>query len=452
VVLKPDGSLHSVHHVLAEAAQGASLSKDEAVALAEKFLREEKKIDLTQWTLLESDSDKRPHRLDHRLTWQQNAPLDTGAGPATAPADAVGHAYARIALVVLGDEVTDYRTFIKIPDDWRRKQSEMTLGRTALNVGAHYLFPIALGITVLIGFLSNLRSEAAQSIPWRRLALWSLWVLAAYALIVAFGDRLQFFFDRYDTAIPFKTMIASIGIGLLLGALFYVGALVVLFGCAWYYANRAFGEERIPDWTKMPALYYRDALWIGLGGAAALLGLEVLMETASRHWPTVHRAVDAAFGTDLDAVLPAASILGATLLHGLLFTGLVAVIASFVAAQLRAAWMRVLLFLLGALALMGSNWGGPADFVKQWLAQAIVLAVAAFGVRRVMRFNVLGCFVVLASMALVGGAAELLRHPDSFYRANGYAVVLMLLILPAWPLSLWRMRAANDRGQSGAAA
>ncbi len=46
VILKPDGSLHSVRHTLAEAAPGASLTKDEAVARAEKFLREEKKIEL----------------------------------------------------------------------------------------------------------------------------------------------------------------------------------------------------------------------------------------------------------------------------------------------------------------------------------------------------------------------------------------------------------------------
>src|SRR5712671_468069 len=48
VILKPDGSLHAVRHILAEEAQGASLSKEDAMARAEKFLREEKKIDLSQ--------------------------------------------------------------------------------------------------------------------------------------------------------------------------------------------------------------------------------------------------------------------------------------------------------------------------------------------------------------------------------------------------------------------
>src|SRR5260370_355792 len=82
----------------------------------------------------------------------------------------------------------------------------------------------------------------------------------------------------------------------------------------------------------------------------------------------------------------AASSLGITVNPGLVFTGLVALVASFVAAQLRARWLRFLVFLLAALAMLGSNWGSPADFAKQLLAQMIVLAAYVFGVRRVMKF------------------------------------------------------------------
>jgi len=41
---------------------------------------------------------------------------------------------------------------------------------------------------------------------------------------------------------------------------------------------------------------------------------------------------------------------------------------------------------------------------------------------------------------LFGGAAELLSQPDSFYRANGYAVLLVLVLFFAWPCVVWRMR------------
>jgi hypothetical protein len=188
----------------------------------------------------------------------------------------------------------------------------------------------------------------------------------------------------------------------------------------------------------MPGTYYRDALSIGLGGAAGLLGLGRILAAASAHWPTMHRAVAASFGQDYDAVLPAASLLGWSLLHSLLMTGLVVAAASFVAAQVRAFGLRVLLLVAGSLSLVGGGWGGPADLAKQFLVQLILLGVLVFGVRRVMRFNILGCFLVVAGTSLLGGVAELLSQADSFYRANGYAVLLALILLFAWPFMAWR--------------
>jgi hypothetical protein len=83
------------------------------------------------------------------------------------------------------------------------------------------------------------------------------------------------------------------------------------------------------------------------------------------------------------------------------------------------------------------------DLAKQFIAEAILLGVIVFGVRRVMRFNVLGGLLVVACLALVGAAAQLLAQPDGFYRTNGYVAVLVTGLLLAWPLSVWRMRAAT---------
>jgi membrane protease YdiL (CAAX protease family) len=443
VVLKPDGSLHSVRHTLAEETPGASLTKDDAVARANKFLREEKKIDLSQWAMVEANSDKRPHRTDHTLTWQQIAPLDEAAASQASS----GHAYARIELVVLGDEVTDYRTYVKIPDDWRRKQEELTIPRTVLAIAIPIVFLGGLAITVLIIFLKNLRSPEVRSIPWKRLSRWALWGLAAYVLVFALGNRIPAFLGAYNTAIPFKVMLATLTIGAVLGGPFYFGALALIFAMAWYFAKRAFDEENFPGWSGMPAPYYRDALFIGWGGAAALLGLQTLLQTISQHVTTAHRSAPADFGSNFDAYLPLASALGTSLLHSLLFTGTTALVASFIAWRLRAAWLRILVFLLATLALMPNNWGSPADFVKQWLAELILLSVLVFGVRYVMRFNLLGCFLVLAITALVSAAAELLGQADRFYRLNGYGVILALVLLLAWPVFAWRM----PSGTAGAA-
>ncbi|HEX8765588.1 MAG TPA: hypothetical protein VF740_10525, partial [Candidatus Acidoferrum sp.] len=250
----------------------------------------------------------------------------------------------------------------------------------------------------------------------------------------------------YDTAVPMKMFFGLLAIGVLLGGPLYLGAIALLFGASWYFAVKAFGQQRLPSWLGMPAAYYRDALFIGLGGTAGLLGLERLLAAASTCWPTTHRYLDVVFGQEFDAVLPAASNLGGTLLRGLLFTGLVTVIASFIAAYVRQSGIRVLLFFLGAVSLIGGGWGTPADFAKQFLARLILLGVLVFGARYVMRFNLLGCFLVVAGSSLVTGAAEMLAQPNAFYRANGYAVLLMLALLFLWPLAAWRFGSMNVAG------
>src|SRR5258708_21730026 len=64
---------------------------------------------------------------------------------------------------------------------------------------------------------------------------------------------------------------------------------------------------------------------------------------------------------------------------------------------------------------------------------AVWIAVIDIGVRYVIRFNVLGYFLILAGLALLGGAGEMLKHPDYFYQANGYGVVAALVVLFWWP-------------------
>ena len=435
VVLRPDGSLHAIRHTLADEAPGASLSKEDAVARAEKFLREEKKIDLSQWSLVESNSDKRPHRTDHTLTWQQNAPLDPGAA-----GGAADHAFARIELVALGDEVTDYRTYIKIPDEWRRRQEETTLTKIVFGYAIPILVVAGFAITALIVFLKNLRSEAGRTIPWRRLAMWGLWGLAGYVLMLVCGDFVANALSNYRTAIPFKTMMGVTAISALLGLLFSFGVLALLFGAGWYYATRAFGAERIPEWAGMPKAYYRDALFIGLGGTAAWVGLDAISKWVYQHLPGAPEGAAASFGANLNAIFPAAAILGSGVRGGLIYTALVAITAAFIASMIRAKWQRASVFVLAVLALGGiaANWHDPMDVAKKMIIGAVWIAVIDLAVRYVVRFNVLGYFLILAGIALLGGAGEMLRQPDYFYRANGYGIVTALVILFGWPLVAWR--------------
>src|SRR5262249_2117262 len=156
-------------------------------------------------------------------------------------------------------------------------------------------------------------------------------------------------------------------------------------------------------------------------------------------WPSAQRIAVASFGSNFDSVLPAAAIVSGMVSHSLLYTGVVAFVACFVAAQVRHMWLRALLFVAGALATVGGNWASPGDFVRQWVGQVLLLGVLVVGVRWLMRTNIFGCFLVLAITALVEAAAELLGQPNGFYRLNGYGVITALVVLLAWPSLAWRL-------------
>ncbi len=441
VILKPDGSLHSIHHLLDEAAPGASLTKEQAKTRAEGYLLEAKMMDLGAWRLVEAKSDKRPKRTDHTLTWEEIRPLDAPAGPAAA-GDSAEHAHARMEVQVLGDEPTSYRTYIKIPDEWRRKQKERTLPRTLYLIGRIALFVVP-GLIALIVYLRNLRTPAAASVPWKRLALWALWGLGGFVMTSALGNSLAGILANYPTAMPLKYWLGIAAIFVILFAGIYVAGLILSLALAWFYGAQAFGQERLTGWGGMPAGYYRDALFIGLGGSGALVGLGRLTNLLEKTWNTPHRALEAALGQDFDAYLAAAQVLGGALTRGLLVTGVVALAAAFIAARLRTRWMRLGLFLLAAVALAG-DWGNGADFAKQLIAGGVFLAVVWWGTAQVVRFNLLGYFLVAALTAMLGAAARLHEQPAAFYRANAHALYAVAILLLLWPLIEWRRRQANS--------
>jgi len=434
VVLRPDGALHSFHHTLAETAKGANLSKEEAQAIAEKYLREQRKIDLSGWKLVEANSDKRPNRTDHTLIWQQDAPLDPPNSNAKAASD---HAFARMDVQVLGDEPANFRTHIKIPEEFIRKQKEQSLQRTLFTVEKIALY-LGLVVSALIFYFRQLRAQPIGVVPWRRLMVWGSAGFAAFLASFLLGKGIPALLVQYSTAVSLRLFFATTAVGIFLVATLILGGLALLFGLAWLFGVRAFGAERLPTWLGMPGDYYRDAFWIALGGSGVLMIVKQLLQLADHWWPTLHRGVPASFGDSFDAIFPAASVIGGGILRGLFLTGTFALAAAFLGAELRVRWLRLVLFLALAAAQI-SDWGSSADFLKQFLGSTLVLGVVVVGIRNVVRFNLLGCFLVIASGALLSGAVELLSQPDGFYRAQGYWTVAALVLLLAWPLVAWRM-------------
>ena len=253
-------------------------------------------------------------------------------------------AYVRTELKVQGDEVSGYRVFFKIPEQWERDQQKRTLSRTVLLVW-EVLFFAGLGVSALVLFFRNLRQ---QTVPWRRMAKWG--VAALLGTGIATVNRLPNILASYPTAVPLRTFEAICGVSLFVAVLFgYVSAFFLL-GLAWFFLARRFGEDKLAGWRGMPGTYYRDALVIGVGGTAILAGLEQLAELASRALPTMMRSLPADVPSSLDGYAPALSVIGHALTVGLLATGAIGLAAGFVSCYLQKPWMQWALLLGASLA------------------------------------------------------------------------------------------------------
>jgi hypothetical protein len=425
-----------VHHVLDEKAPGATLTKEEALARAEAWLRDEKKLDLRKWKLVESRSEKQRARTDHIFTWEELRPLANSM-----PVEK-GAAHVRLELRVLGEEVAGYRIFVHLTEEWTRAHTESTLASTAYSVGRIVLLT-GLAVWAIVLFFLNLRQ---QKVPWMRVSLWGAW--GALALLVNSLNRWPALLALYDSQIALGMFQVTLIIGLFFGVLLAYGVVFLVLALGWFFLAQAFGDERLPVWRGMPAAYYGDAIVLGLSGAAVLLFVLGRFPSLADQWfPTAQRSLSAGFPDSLETILPLGSALASSLLSALFLTGLVGLIAGFVSYLRRGPdgmgrpWLAWLAFAVLVFMLLG-DWGSPADLAKNTLLAAGTVAVLWLGVTRALRFNMLGLFLAVASLSMVSDALDLLRQQSPWYQGNGWATVAVIVALYLWPVLGWKRASA----------
>jgi membrane protease YdiL (CAAX protease family) len=437
IVLLPDGRLHSVHHTLAEATAGANLTKDEAQNLAEDFLRTTKKVELTEWKIIQAQSNKLPARTDHNFVWEQLRPLNP-------PAPGGETAHVRISLAVQGSEVSSYRIFIHLPEDWVRRQNATTLANTAQTV----IFRSLLGgllLAVLVIFLRNLKSWQVAAVPWRRIAVWSVIVLAA--ALVRFVTLEPQYLALYPTTQPFGTYLGTLLIGQTLLALLLYSATIFLLGLAVFFLSQAYGVDRLPIAHALSGAYYRDAVLVTVSGWAVFLGLARLRGLIGTTWPVAHYSLAANLAQGLDANWPALSVFANVVMFSIASVGAIALALGFAGRYIHRAGMQWV-FLLAFAIFSVSRWGSIGDFVQSATLAFVELAVIWWGAKFFVRLNLLGYFLLTALLTLTPEIEGLLRQPNAYFRANGgilVAIAAMLFILPLVVRRITLRRAAISK-------
>jgi membrane protease YdiL (CAAX protease family) len=432
VVMKPDGSLHSMHHTLDEKAAGANLTKEDAQARAEAFLRGEKHLNLADWNLVESHTDKKIARTDHTFEWEQKFALDSAA-------DGQG-AHVRITLAVQGDEVSGYRIFIKIPETWRDTESRSTPAQLAQSFAIAAALGLAF-IVVVVVFLRNLKSPAVARVPWRPIGRLSIVMLLAG--IVIYFNRAPQLLLNYSTSMPLIAYYVTLTISLVFATAIYMAGAVLLLGLSWFFLERNFGEDFTPGWTKWNAAYFRDAFCIAAFGSVAVIGLNRLPLLLLGRWPILHHSLGPSVPDNLDQLSPALGGFASGIAAAFVTAGFIGLATGLIAAYVRPAWMRAALLALVAV-LMTSNVTTFASFLREAAVHLVVIFILWYGVTRIVRFNVLGYFLLAAMLALIPSALGLLQQPNPYFHANAYAVMAFAIGILAWPFVRWQRGAALE--------
>jgi len=202
------GQVVGFDHEIPDAAPGASLTPDQARQIAAQFLQDTMHRNLSGLEFSDTQSEKRPARVDYSFTWKQkNVNLGSGS--------------YRLEVEVDGDQVAGYSEYVKIPDQYLRDYQSLRSRNTSAQVVDEVLW-ILLSLAMLVILIKRLHD---RDVPLRMAAGFGLVGTVLYFLEQLNSFSLSQF--GYPTTDSYSSFMAGYFRDAVLSAL-GVGALIFL--------------------------------------------------------------------------------------------------------------------------------------------------------------------------------------------------------------------------------
>ena len=147
VTIEPNGAVRQVRHVLPEARPGPRLSRDAALALAERHVREHFGADPAALMLVAADEKDRPARTDWSFMFSDPR-VDVGKD-----------GEARMVVTVSGDEITGAGRFVHVPESWLRAERERYGRMQIAKMAGALTFALAALAALIAGVRSWMRGH-----------------------------------------------------------------------------------------------------------------------------------------------------------------------------------------------------------------------------------------------------------------------------------------------------
>ena len=424
----PMGEVVSFDHELPEAAPGANLDQPAARKLAEDFLRGVMKRDLNDLEFVEAVTTKRPARTDHDFTWKQKS-VDLGDGS------------YRLEVGVSGDQVSGYREFVKVPEQWQRDYERLRSKNDAAQ-SVDQVFWFLLCVAMLVWLILRLRD---RDVPLRLAGIAG--GTAAVLFLLEQVNEFSLSKFGYPTTDPYSSFLTrsivgdvflSIGVGV---------AIFLLIASAEPKYREGFPGKlslsRAITWRGVRSKPFFIANVVGLGLTFFFFAYQAVFYVVANHLGAWAPS-DVPFTDDLNTSIPWAAVL---------FGGFLPAVLEEM--QFRAFAIPFLQKYLRnwplAIVLAAFNWGFlHAAYPNQpFFIRGLEVGVGGIIIGFVMlRFGVIATLIWHYSVDALYTAFLLLRSPNHYLMASGALTAgIMLVPLIVALVAYWRSGTFTDESE-----
>jgi hypothetical protein len=257
VHLDANGTVDRVSHELPESRPGPILDEAAARELARRTIAERFHVDAAALQDVSIVPMKRPQRTDWTITFRDSTvKLPRGE--------------ARLSVRIVGDEATDGRRFVFVPEDWERRERNAQTIAQIVTIGG-----TVLGVVLILG------GAIAAVVSWSHRRFAVRLCLATFAMFLAFA--VVRFANNFPAAMAALSTSQPLQLQLLL--LIASGAV----GLGVQSAAMALVAGAVPPWTTGSRIQSATAVQLGLAlGAIGAAGRAVAALVGSRGptWPS----------------------------------------------------------------------------------------------------------------------------------------------------------------------
>ncbi len=253
VAVRPDGQVSGFAHLIAENAEGARLSKEEAERIARAFAERELGLGLARYEEKEYHDTKQENRTDHVFSFEQKGSEITGALPDTGGA-------TRLDIALHGDTIASFGTYVYVPESFVRSQ-ETTESHGFLYVAIATVAEVLLMLVAIFVLFKRYRAYDIRPryIVGIAIALAGISIIGA---LVSYEDLLY----AYETTLSWGSFLTFAGVFFFIALL--VETLVTLIAG---FAGESLTREVFPSANDFDPQMPRTRAYILRSAATGLL-------------------------------------------------------------------------------------------------------------------------------------------------------------------------------------